>query len=96
MAKATLNRRSKIGRQRHPKQGSKRATLGRNGGKSSAGFPERRSIADLAAEQGVKLQGQVDRVMGAGANLWASDEEFGEFVQGIYDRRREGLSLGKL
>ena len=96
MAKAILSRRSKVGRPRIPKPGSKRATLGRNGGKSSAGFPERKSIAELAAEQGVRLQGQVDRVMGAGINLWASDEEFSEFVQGIYDRRREGLSLGKL
>ena len=96
MAKAIRNRRSKVGRPRIPKPGSKRSTLGRNGGKSSAGFPERKSIAELAAEQGVRLQGQVDRVMGAGVNLWASDKEFSEFVQGIYDRRREGLSLGKL
>jgi uncharacterized protein (DUF2384 family) len=95
MAKATLNRRSKVGRPRNPKPGSKRATLGRNGGKSSAGFPERKSIAELAAEQGVRLEGQLERIMGAGANLWASDEEFAGFVQGIYDRRREGLSLGK-
>ena len=95
MAKATLNRRSKVGRPRNPKPGSKRAMLGRNGGKSSAGFPDRKSIAELAAEQGVRLEGQVERIMGAGVNLWASDEEFSEFVQGTYDRRREGLSLGK-
>jgi uncharacterized protein (DUF2384 family) len=95
MAKATLNQRSKVGRPRNPKPAPKRVTLGRNGGKSSAGFSERKSIAELAAEQGVRLEGQLERIMGAGVNLWASDEEFEEFVQGIYDRRREGLSLGK-
>jgi hypothetical protein len=95
MAKATLNRRSKAGRPRNPRPGSKRATLRGNGEKSSVGFPERKSIAELAAEQGVRLEGQLERIMGAGANLWASDKEFEGFVQGIYDRRREGLSLGK-
>ena len=95
MAKAILNRRSKAGQPRNSKPGSKRATLGGNGGKSSAGFPERKSIAELAAEQGVRLEGQLERIIGAGASLWASDEEFDGFVQGIYDRRREGLSLGK-
>jgi hypothetical protein len=43
----------------------------------------------------VRLEGQLERIMGGGANLWASDKEFEGFVQGIYDRRREGLSLGK-
>ena len=95
MAKATLNRRSKVGRPRNPKPASKRVTIGRTGGKSPAGFSERKSIAELAAEQGVRLEGQLERIMGAGADLWASDKEFEGFVQGIYDRRREGLSLGK-
>jgi len=95
MAKATVIRRSKVGRLSNPKQPSKPATLGRNGGKSSAGFSQRKSIAELAAEQGVRLEGQLDRIMGAGVNLWASDKEFEGFLQGIYDRRREGLSLGK-
>ena len=95
MAKATLNRRSKVGRPRNPKPASKHATLGRNGGKSSAGFSERKSIAELAAEQGVRLEGQLERIMGAGVNLWASDEDFEGFLQGIYDRRRGGLSLAK-
>jgi len=74
---------------------SKRATLGRTGGKSATGFSERKSIAELAAEQGVRLEGQLERIAGAGVNLWESDKEFEGFVQGIYDRRREGLSLGK-
>ena len=95
MAKATLNRRSKVGRSRNSMSASKRATLGRTGGKSAIGFSERKSISELAAEQGVRLEGQLERIMGAGVNLWASDKEFEGFVQGIYDRRREGLSLGK-
>jgi uncharacterized protein (DUF2384 family) len=95
MAKATLNRRSKVGRPGNPKPASKRATIASTGGKLVAGFSERKSIAELAAEQGVRLEGQLERIMGAGTDLWASDEEFNEFVQGIYDRRREGLSLGK-
>jgi uncharacterized protein (DUF2384 family) len=94
MAKVTLNRGSKAGRSRS-KPASKRAAFGRNGGKPPPGFPERKSIAELAAEQGVRLDGQLERIMGAGADLWASDKEFERFVQGIYDRRREGLSLGK-
>ena len=95
MAKATLNRRPKVGRPGSSKSASKRLSIGRTGGKSPAGFSERKSIAELAAEQGVRLEGQLERSMGAGADLWASDKEFEGFVQGIYDRRREGLSLGK-
>lgn len=95
MAKATMNRRSKVGMSHHPKPASKRVTTERTGVKSPAVFSERKSIAELAAEQGVRLEGQLKRIMGAGVNLWASDKEFEGFVQGIYDRRREGLSLGK-
>ncbi len=95
MAKATMIRRSKVGRPSNSKSASKRVTLGRTGRKSPAGFSERKSVAELAAEQGVRLEGQLERIMGAGADLWASDKEFSEFVQGIYDRRREGLSLCK-
>jgi hypothetical protein len=95
MAKATMNRRSKVGMSRNPQPASNRVTTGRTGVKSPAGFSERKSIAELAAEQGVRLEGQLERIMGAGVNLWASDKEFEGFVQGIYDRRREGLSLGK-
>jgi uncharacterized protein (DUF2384 family) len=95
MAKATLNRRSKVGWPSNPKSASKRVSSGKTGGKSAAGFAERKSITKLAAEQGVRLEGQLERIMGAGTDLWASDEEFEEFVQGIYDRRKEGLNLGK-
>jgi len=95
MAKVTVIRRSKVGRLSNSKSASKHTTVGSNAGKLTAGSSERKSIADLAAEQGVRLEGQLGRIMGAGADLWASDREFEEFVQRIYDRRKEGLSLGK-
>ena len=95
MAKATLNRRSKVGRLSNPKSTSKRVTIGRTGGKSPAGFSERKSIAEIATEQGVRLEDQLERIMGVGAHLWASHQKFEGFVEGIYDRRREGLRLGE-
>jgi len=58
-------------------------------------FSGRKSIEQLAAEQGVKLEGQLERILGARADLWASDEEFEEFVRGIYERRRESARLTK-
>lgn len=58
-------------------------------------FLERKSFEQLAAEQGVKLEGQLERILGAGADLWSSDEEFEEFVRGIYERRRESVNLAK-
>jgi hypothetical protein len=76
MAKAILNHRSKVGRLSNPKPASKRVTMGRTGGKSPAVFSDRKSIAELAAEQGVRLEGQLERIMGAGAGLWVSDKEF--------------------
>jgi hypothetical protein len=96
MAKATMNRRSKVGASRNRKPVSNRVAAVRKGIKSPAGFSERKSIADLATEQGVRLEGQLERITGAAVNLWASDKEFGEFVRGINARRKEGLSLGKL
>ena len=93
MAKATMNRRSKVGRPRPRKSTSPRRALERPRGESA--FPERKSIEELAAEQGVKLEGQLERIWGAGADLWASDKEFEDFVQGIYARRRESLTLSK-
>ena len=95
MARATMTRRSTVGMSRHPKPASKRVSIGRTGAKSPAVFSERKSIAELAAEQGVRLEGQLERIVGAGVNLWASDKEFEGFVQGINNRRREGLKLGK-
>jgi hypothetical protein len=95
MAKATINRQSKLGRPHNSKSTLKRVPTTGAGEKSAPDSSQRKSIAELAADQGVKLEGQLERIVGAGADLWANDEEFREFVQGIYDRRREGTNLGK-
>jgi len=97
MAKATvaMNREPKARRHDKPRTAAKRGAFGNDGNRPATSFSERKSIQELAAEQGVRLEGQLERILGAGADLWASDEEFEEFVRGIYDRRRESLALGK-
>jgi len=97
MARTTLakSRGPKAGRRGEPRATGERGAIGNNGERATMSFSERRSIEELAAEQGVRLEGQLERILGAGADLWASDEDFEEFVRGIYDRRREGLGLGK-
>jgi hypothetical protein len=94
MAKATMNRRSKVGRPSNPKSGSKRVTTGGTGGKPATVFSESRSIAALAAEQGVKPT-KLEDILGKGADLWASDQEFERFVEDIYARRREDREFAK-
>ncbi|MGA3326115.1 MAG: hypothetical protein ABSF45_16720 [Terriglobia bacterium] len=94
MAKATMNRRSKDGRPGNLKPASKRAATGGTRGKSATGFPESRSIEELAAEQGVKPT-KLEDILGKGADLWESDQEFERFVEGIYARRREDRELAK-
>jgi hypothetical protein len=94
MAKATINRRSKVGRPGNLKPVSKRVTTGGTGGKSATGFSESRSIEELAAEQGVKPT-KLEDILGKGADLWESDQEFERFVEGIYARRREDRELAK-
>jgi hypothetical protein len=97
MAKTTIAkiRRPTAGRHAKPRVTAKSGATGNNRNRVAMTFSKRKSIEELAAEQGVSLEGQLERVLGAGADLWASDEEFEEFVRGIYDRRRESLSLGK-
>ena len=89
-AKVAKNRGQKYRHHGTPRAIPRRAVLS-NGERAGSAFLENKSIEQLAAEQGVKLQGQLERIMGAGADLWASDAEFEEFVQGIYQRRKEGL-----
>jgi hypothetical protein len=97
MAKATLakSRGPRAGRRGKPRATGKRGAIGTNGKRAATSFSQRRSIEELAAEQGVRLDGQLERILGAGADLWASDEAFEEFVQGIYERRRESRGLGE-
>jgi hypothetical protein len=39
-----------------------------------------KTVEELAAEQGVQLPQNLDRLLGAGAQLWDSDAEFDEFL----------------
>ena len=54
----------------------------------------RRSIEELAAEQGVNPT-RLDDILGKGADLWASDLELEQFVEDIYARRKEDRELAK-
>ena len=94
MAKAIMNRRSKVGRPSNLKSASQRVTAGGTGAKPATGFSEQRSIEALAAEQGVKPT-KLEDILGKGADLWESDQEFEGFVEGIYARRREDRELAK-
>ena len=49
-----------------------------------------KSIEELAAEQGVAIPQRWEDLYGAGEHLWESDEEFDEFLKGIYERRQRG------
>ena len=97
MAKTTVtrNRRSKSERTGNAMRGPRRNAARSNGGDRPATFSQRKSIEQLAAEQRVQLEGQLERILGAGAHLWATDVEFEEFVEGIYQRRRESLNRDK-
>jgi hypothetical protein len=54
--------------------------------------PERRtrSLAELAAEQGVTGPQDVDALFGAGADLWRDDADFEAFLAGLRESRRTG------
>jgi hypothetical protein len=53
-------------------------------------FQPRKTIEELAAEQGVPLPQDLDAMIGEGKDLWDSDEEFEAWLEDIYRRRREG------
>ena len=52
-------------------------------------FRQGKTLEQLAAKQGVKSIERLEEVLGKGAHLWESDLELENFVQGIYQRRRE-------
>lgn len=94
MAKATMNRRQEVGRPSNLKPASKHSSTAGTAGKSATGSWKRKSIETLAAEQGVKLT-KLEDILGKGADLWESDQDFERFVEGIYARRREDRELSK-
>jgi hypothetical protein len=54
-----------------------------------AEFWKRKTVEELAAEQGITRPQSLDDLIGAAADLWASDEEFERFVASIDRHRRE-------
>lgn len=51
-------------------------------------FWTERSIEDLAAEQGLSQPVPLTRLLGQGADLWDSDQDFRKFVDEIHAARR--------
>jgi hypothetical protein len=96
MAKATAakNRRTRPARRGKSRASAKRGAIESNGGKLTTAFAERKSIEDLAAEQGLKPT-RVEDILGKGPDLWESDQELEQFVEDIYVRRREDRELAK-
>ncbi len=54
--------------------------------------PERhtRSLAELAAQQGVTGPQDLDAIFGAGADLWPDDADFEAFLASLRESRRAG------
>ncbi len=75
------NRRNK----RTPKKRTKKKMPERNGD-----FWKHKTIEEIVAEQGIGPVTDLDKIIGGGKDLWASDEEFERFVADIYERRRQG------
>ena len=48
-----------------------------------------KTIEELAAEQGVQLPQDFDRLLGAGAQLWDNDAEFDQFLRWLNDANRK-------
>jgi hypothetical protein len=57
----------------------------------SFGSAKSRSIEEIAREQGVTVPQDLSKLIGAGADLWDSDEELDEFLRGIDMRKKENL-----
>ena len=94
MAKATMIRQAKLARPSHSKTAAKQGIPRSVGRKAAAGFGERKTIKRLAAEQGVKPT-TLEDILGKGADLWESDQQFERFVEDIYSLRREDRELAK-
>jgi hypothetical protein len=75
---------NRAGKQPKPPQKPKRSP------KAKGDSWRKKSIEELAAEQGVRLPQDLDELIGQGKDLWRSDEEFEQFLAGIYERRRQG------
>jgi hypothetical protein len=89
-----MNRRSKITRTGKATPASRRVTVRDPFGNSAKRSSERKTIEELAAEQGLKPT-MLEDILGKGADLWENNQEFERFVEDIYARRREDRELAK-
>jgi hypothetical protein len=48
-----------------------------------------RTVDELKAEQGIHSPQDISQLLGAGSDLWASDEEFDEFLAHLRAIRQE-------
>ena len=55
-------------------------------------FWKPKSIDQLTVEQGIKAPQSLDKLAGAVADFWASDEDFEQFLSSIDRHRREATS----
>lgn len=92
--KVTDNKQIEASRTGIATSASKRGRAGGRNGNSTTGARARKSIEQLAAEQGVKPT-TLEDILGKGADLWKNDQEFEHFVDDIYARRREDRELAK-
>ncbi len=53
-------------------------------------FWREQTVEELADEQGIAAHQHLHALIGAGAELWEDDEDLEDFVNSIYERRREG------
>ncbi len=96
MAKTAVakSRGPKAGRHGKLRASAKDGATENNRNWPATSLSERKSIEQLAAEQGTKPT-RLEDILGKGADLWESDQEFDQFVEDIYDRRSEDRELAK-
>lgn len=90
MAKTTVAKTRGLNPRRRgkPRTAPKPGAFGNDGERTATTFSERKSIDELAAEQGTKPT-RLEDILGKGADLWESDQELEQFVDDIYARRKE-------
>jgi hypothetical protein len=50
----------------------------------------RKTVEEIAIEQGAPLIADFDAMFGEGKDLWDSDEDFEEWMKGLQERRNRG------
>ena len=58
-------------------------------------FWRKRTVGELAADQGIAAPQRIEGMIGAASELWDDEEGFHLFVKGIHERRIEGRERGE-